>query len=193
MPSRSRAREVALQSLYQIEANPGADDLERLQHRERFLQGRLRAAPLVDFARSLVEGVQAEQAALDAELDSRSQNWRVARMAATDRAVLRLAAFELLHTDVPGPVAVNEAIELAREQAEDDEASEVCVIGGLALFELALPKARRIYMTEVDAEPEGDVILPAFDEADWTEISREAHPAGPDDDHPFVFRVLERR
>ena len=57
MPSRSRAREVALQSLYQIEANPGADDLERLQHRERFLQGRLRAASLVDFARSLVEGV----------------------------------------------------------------------------------------------------------------------------------------
>jgi len=87
----------------------------------------------------------------------------------------------------------NEAIELAREQAEDDGASEVCVIGGLALFELALPKARRIYLTEVDADPEGDVILPAFDEADWTEISREAHPAGPDDDHPFVFRVLERR
>ena len=114
MPSRSRAREVALQSLYQIEANPGAGEPERLQHRERFLKGRLRAASLVDFARSLVEGVEAEQSKLDAELDSRSQNWRVARMAATDRAVLRLAAFELLHTDVPGPVVVNEAIELAR-------------------------------------------------------------------------------
>ena len=87
----------------------------------------------------------------------------------------------------------NEAVELAREQAEDDGAEEVCVIGGVALFELALPKAKRIYLTEVDAEPEGDVILPAFDEADWKEVSREEHPAGPDDDHAFVFRVLERR
>jgi N utilization substance protein B len=135
MPSRSRAREVALQSLYQIEANPGADDLERLQHRERFLKGRLRAASLVDFARSLVEGVQAEQAALDAELDSRSQNWRVARMAATDRAVLRLAAFELLHTDVPGPVAVNEAIELARRYGTEASPRFVAGILGKLLAE----------------------------------------------------------
>lgn len=110
MPSRSRAREVAVQSLYQFEANPGTHP----EHLERFLKGRLRAVPLVDFARSLVEGVQAEQAAIDTHLDSLSQNWRVARMAATDRAVLRMAAFELLHTDVPGPAVVNEAIELAR-------------------------------------------------------------------------------
>jgi dihydrofolate reductase len=87
----------------------------------------------------------------------------------------------------------NEAVELAREQAEDDGADEVCVIGGLALFELALPKARRIYLTEVDAEPQGDVILPPIDETQWKEVSREEHPAGPDDDHAFVFRVLERR
>ena len=109
MPSRSRAREVAVQSLYQIEANPGTEQelLERSHHLERFLKGRLRAAALVNFARSLVEGVQAEQASLDAELDALSQNWRVSRMAATDRAILRMAAFELLHTDVPGPVAVD--------------------------------------------------------------------------------------
>lgn len=87
----------------------------------------------------------------------------------------------------------NEAVELAREQAGDDGAAEVCVIGGLALFELALPKARRIYLTEVDAEPQGDVILPPIDETRWKEVSREEHPAGPDDDHAFVFRVLERR
>jgi dihydrofolate reductase len=87
----------------------------------------------------------------------------------------------------------NEAVELAREQAEDDGADEVCVIGGLALFELALPKARRIYLTEVDAEPQGDVILPPIDETQWKEVSREEHPVGPDDDHAFVFRVLERR
>ena len=87
----------------------------------------------------------------------------------------------------------DEALQIAREQAEEDGAEEVCVIGGAALFALALPKARRMYLTEVDAEPEGDVTFPAFDEAAWTEVRREAHPAGPDDDHAFVFRVLERR
>lgn len=135
MPSRSRAREVALQSLYQLEANPGGEQIERVQQIERFLKGRLRAAPLVDFARSLVEGVQAEQAALDAELDARSQNWRVTRMAATDRAVLRLAAFELLHTDVPGPVAVNEAIELARRYGTEASPRFVAGILGKLLAE----------------------------------------------------------
>ena len=87
----------------------------------------------------------------------------------------------------------NEALSMGREQAEDDGVDEVCVIGGAALFEAALPKARRLYLTEVDAEPVGDVVFPAFDETQWTEVAREAHPAGPDDDHAFVFRTLERR
>ena len=85
-----------------------------------------------------------------------------------------------------------EAVAVAREQADEDGVEEVCVIGGLALFALALPKARRIYLTEVEAEVEGDVIWPAFDEAGWREVSRESHPSGPADDHPFTFRVLER-
>ena len=87
----------------------------------------------------------------------------------------------------------SEAVQIAREQAEDDGASEVCIIGGFALFEAALPRAKRLYLTEVLADVEGDVTFPAFDEADWTEVSREEHPAGPDDEHPFVLRVLERR
>ncbi|MDB5457557.1 MAG: Dihydrofolate reductase [Caulobacter sp.] len=86
-----------------------------------------------------------------------------------------------------------EALEIAKEQAQEDGVDEVCVIGGAALFEMALPKAKRLYLTEVQAQVEGDVFFPAFDEADWTEVRREEHPAGEDDDHPFVFRVLERR
>ena len=86
----------------------------------------------------------------------------------------------------------DEAVQIAREQAQEDGAEEVCVIGGAALFALALPKARRIYLTEVEAEVEGDVLFPPFDETAWREVSREAHPAGPQDDHAFVFRVLER-
>jgi dihydrofolate reductase len=88
---------------------------------------------------------------------------------------------------------LSEAIQIGREQAADDGVDEVCVIGGAALFEAALPKARRLYLTEVEADVEGDVFFPPFDEADWTEVRREARPAGEEDDYPVVFRVLERR
>ena len=96
----------------------------------------------------------------------------------------------------PGAVVCedfSEASQMAREQAEEDGVEEVCVIGGAALFELALPKAKRIYLTEVDAEPQGDVVFPAFDESEWREVERQAYPASEVDDHAFVFRVLERR
>lgn len=87
----------------------------------------------------------------------------------------------------------SEAVQIAKEQAADDGVDEVCVIGGSALFELALPKTKRLYLTEVAAEVEGDVHFPSFDESAWIEVRRETHDAGPGDDHAFVFRVLERR
>ena len=87
----------------------------------------------------------------------------------------------------------SEAISIAREQAQEDGVGEVCVIGGVSLFEIALPRAQRIYLTEVHAEVEGDAVLPAFDESAWTTVAEEHHRAGKDDDHPFTFRVLERR
>jgi dihydrofolate reductase len=96
----------------------------------------------------------------------------------------------------PKGAVVNERLEdalsMAREQAEEDGVSEVCVIGGAALYALTLPKARRLYLTEVEAEVDGDVCFPAFDEADWREVRREPHPAGDGDDYPFLLRVLER-
>ena len=89
--------------------------------------------------------------------------------------------------------ALDEAVQIAREQAEEDGQDEVCVIGGAALFQAALPKGRRIYLTEVHAEVEGDVVLAPFDESLWVETAREEHPAGPDDQFAFAFRTLERR
>jgi N utilization substance protein B len=128
MSRRSRAREVALQSLYQGEVNAVGD-----RDRERFHKGRLKSAELVAFADALVEGVRGHQAELDAVLDARSTNWRLSRMAATDRAVLRIAAFELLHTDTPGPVVVDEAIELARRYGSQDSPTFVAGILGAIL------------------------------------------------------------
>ncbi|WP_374473062.1 dihydrofolate reductase [Phenylobacterium sp.] len=86
----------------------------------------------------------------------------------------------------------SEAVQIAREQAEEDGAAEVCVIGGASLFELALSRARRLYLTEVDAEVEGDVRLPPIDESRWREVRREPYPASETDQFPFTFRVLER-
>ena len=85
-----------------------------------------------------------------------------------------------------------EAVAIAREQAEEDGAAEVCVIGGASLFELALTKARRLYLTDVDAEVEGDVSLSPIDESKWREVRSERYPVTDVDEYPFTFRVLER-
>ncbi len=85
-----------------------------------------------------------------------------------------------------------EALSMAREQAEEDGAEEVCVIGGTALFALAMPKAKRLYLTEVEADLEGDASFPDFDEAAWREIRSDVHPAAEGDDYAFRFRLLER-
>ena len=87
----------------------------------------------------------------------------------------------------------SEALEIAAEQAGEDGAEEICVIGGVALFDLALPRARRLYITEVDAEPAGDAVFPAFDEGAFVEVASERPEPGEKDDHAFTFRVLERR
>jgi transcription antitermination protein NusB len=108
---RTRGREVALQVLYQVEQNPGLAPLDV----DRFLQRRLQDAKLCDFARSLVAGVKANQPAIDAMITEVAENWRLDRMAAIDRNILRLGAFEMLFDEgVPDKVAINEALELAK-------------------------------------------------------------------------------
>ena len=88
---------------------------------------------------------------------------------------------------------LDDAFQIGREHAAEDGLDEICIIGGADVFHAALPKGRRMYLTEVDAEVEGDVMLQPFDESEWVEVSRESHPAGPEDQYPFTFRVLERR
>lgn len=116
MSRRSRAREVALQSLYQLDlaADGTAPDAARMAGIQRFHGARLRSPALVAFADDIVAGVLRHRTDLDGLIESHSANWRLGRMAATDRAVLRIAAWELQHTDTPGAVVVDEAIDLAR-------------------------------------------------------------------------------
>jgi N utilization substance protein B len=109
--NRSRAREVALQLLFQHDLNQG---VERPAI-ERFSHERLNEADLESFALALFDGVLAHLAVIDDRLGRAAENWRVSRMAVVDRNVLRLGAFELLHTpETPANVVLDEAIELAR-------------------------------------------------------------------------------
>lgn len=110
MSRRSRAREVALQVLFEDDLNPGANPARA----DAFLRARLKNEELIGFAQSLVSGVRRNRGELDTLLARTADNWTLERMAATDRNVLRLGAFEILYTDTPDPVAINEAVELAK-------------------------------------------------------------------------------
>lgn len=111
MTRRSRGREVALQLLYQREHNA---KLER-KSIESFVKERLREEAIRKFCLSLYDGVTAHQAEIDPKISAAADNWRLSRMPTVDRNILRLGAYELLHTEeTPAAVAFDEAIELAR-------------------------------------------------------------------------------
>jgi len=108
---RTRGREVALQVLYLLEQN-GTIDRDWV---ETFIARRLGDDKLADFTLGLVDGVRDRQPEIDETLGTVAENWRVDRMTAIDRNILRLGAFEILHRpDVPRKVAINEALELAK-------------------------------------------------------------------------------
>lgn len=70
---------------------------------------------------------------------------------------------------------------------------ETFVIGGGEIYTQSMPLADRLYLTEVDAEYEGDVFFPAWDPAQWDLIEEEYHPRGQEFPHPFTFLVYQRR
>src|SRR5690349_16347835 len=111
MTRRSRAREVALQLLFQRDHNPGVSQANV----EEFVQNRLREPSMREFCLRLYAGIVLHQGDIDKRLAAAAENWRVTRMATVDRNVLRLGAYELLFTkETPAAVAFDEAIELAR-------------------------------------------------------------------------------
>ncbi len=122
LTQRSRAREVVLQILYQDDLNPRSN----AQLADLFLKKRLsRNQDLVNFAKSLLVGTRAKQQELDTLITQVADNWRLERMAATDRNVIRLGAYEMLHAGTPGRVVINEAVELARRFGSKESAKFV--------------------------------------------------------------------
>ena len=78
-------------------------------------------------------------------------------------------------------------------KAQKDGAEEIMVIGGAAVYAEALPDAERLYLTEVHGQVDGDTVFPAFDRADWVEVSRDFLPKDDRSSHDCSFVVLERR
>jgi dihydrofolate reductase len=96
---------------------------------------------------------------------------------------------------VPGAVmaySLEEGLEAARADAARTGAEEIMIIGGEDVFREVLPRAGRIYLTEVHATPHADTWFPRLEESEWLEVFRERHEAGPKDDHGFSLVVLER-
>ncbi len=111
------SREQALQVLYAADALGAAPDLEGVTAK----------------AAMLAEGVWEHREELDAMIASRARGWRVERMPAVDRTLLRMGAFELLHTDTPVGVIVSEAVELAKRYSTGRSGSFINgVLGALA-------------------------------------------------------------
>ena len=122
MSRRSRAREVALQVLYQGDLNTDVPD----EVIERFVKGRLRRdSALVEFCQSMIGGVKRNRDELDNLLREKAANWSLERMAVIDRNVLRLGAYELVYAATPGRVAINEAVELAKRYGTKQSAQFV--------------------------------------------------------------------
>ncbi len=72
------------------------------------------------FANQLFEGASHDSAALDQLISKHAENWRLERLAAIDRAILRLAIHEMRATDTPAKVVINEAVDLAKKYSSDD-------------------------------------------------------------------------
>jgi N utilization substance protein B len=114
--SRRQARKRAVEMMYEA-AQRGADAVTLLADRV----GSVEVDPIGDYTISLVEGVTGRKAQIDELLSEHAQGWTLDRMPPVDLAVLRIGVYELLWAaDVPDPVAIDEAVGLAKELSTDD-------------------------------------------------------------------------
>lgn len=120
MTIRRRAREIALQVLYQLDIIQGDSQEALTLYFDNFRP----SEKAREFCQRLVEGVCREQERIDRLIEANAENWTLKRMAVVDRNILRLATFELLNCpDIPFKASLNEAIELAKKFGNDDSSA----------------------------------------------------------------------
>ena len=147
--SRRRAREIALQVLYSIDANPDVDPaaalafyFDRFAAEEREDDGGEESGPADRaYIETVVREVSQHRDQIDELLGQLSRNWRVERIARVERTILRMALYELkFRNDIPARVALNEAIELAKRFGSADASAFVNGLLDSALTILGLGK-----------------------------------------------------
>jgi N utilization substance protein B len=142
--SRTKARECALQALYQLDLS-GGDPREALRGVLAHFEDADEATER--FADELVRGVQSEKPQIDALIQTSSTHWKLERMARVDRNILRLAVYEILRrADVPLRVTLNEAVELGKKFGSEESSAFVNgVLDRIAHMDLpnATPKLDR--------------------------------------------------
>lgn len=119
MPSRRRSRQRALEILYlwDVHRQPVAEAMEAYFNT---LEEDRVAPPCDPFLSALVEGAVRNIEQIDERISRHAEHWRIERMPTVDRNILRLAVFEMLHSDTPAPVVIDEALELARRYSNEE-------------------------------------------------------------------------
>ncbi|MFT7621847.1 MAG: N utilization substance protein B [Myxococcota bacterium] len=128
MGNRRKARECALQMLYDLEFNVVQDGEQTRvalgDYWSSFPDGTKLNDDVREFAERLVNGVRSNDEAIDAMIQRASTNWKLERMALVDRNILRIATYEMKHMeDVPPKVSMNEAIEIAKRFGSQESSS----------------------------------------------------------------------
>jgi len=123
--SRRNAREIVLKSLFIMDFTPDTEISNALKVAEEEIQGATKSD--VAYAKEVVEGTMSHIEEIDKELEETSKKWHVKRMAAIDRNLIRLAAYEMFMgpEKVPSAIAINEVVELAKLYGSDESAAYV--------------------------------------------------------------------
>jgi N utilization substance protein B len=121
MASRRRSREHALQVLYQwdIRKQPVDESIEAF-YTGLYSEETIARPPRDEFLENLVRGTAEKADEVDALISSHAEHWRLERMPAVDRNILRLAIYEMRNTETPAPVVIDEALELARRFSNEE-------------------------------------------------------------------------
>lgn len=119
--SRRRAREYALQILFQIDLT---DSELNQELKDDFWEGSKEDDDVKEFTESIVRGTTENIACLDDVIRKAAENWQLERMAVIDKNILRIAAYELIYMpDIPPSVTINEAIEISKKYSTEESAS----------------------------------------------------------------------
>lgn len=173
---RTTARRVALQVLYTAEIK-GASAAQIVA--EGVFPSE--EGPLSEYAQDLVRGVEQNRIVIDGSLKAAAENWSLGRMPIVDRSILRLAAYEIMFVeDVPTSVAINEAVELAKDFGGEDESHRF--VNGI------LGRIAKMLEGEEDegAASEGDPEVPADGDAASDDPSQSAADNERDQEKPLA-------